>query len=220
MKGYADNFPYRLDDMQLDDVDEVMAIENRSFSSPWSARAYRYEITNNNFSQFIVARQSQTAQEPRDQHVGAFRQLLGVYVRSRLARPAVLGYAGLWLLIDEAHISTIAVMPEWRGHKLGEFLLIGLLERAIAMRAEIATLEVRISNQVAQNLYRKYQFQAVGMRRNYYHDNLEDALVMSTPPLHSPIFRDALSQNKAVLFDVLSDNGHRPRRAGAISQMG
>ena len=94
----------------------------------------------------------------------------------------MLGYAGLWLLIDEAHISTIAVAPEWRGRGLGELLLASLLERAISIGADVATLEVRASNLVAQNLYRKYRFTVVGVRKGYYTDNFEDALVMTTPP--------------------------------------
>ena len=219
MKQARDSLPYHIEDMQLDDIEEVMVIENRSFSSPWSARAYRYELTGNRFSQFIVVRQSSPLiHRPEHEHVGAFRKLLGTSPRP--AKSQILGYAGLWLLIDEAHISTIAVIPEWRGQGLGEFLLVGLLERSLAIQAEIATLEVRVSNRVAQNLYRKYQFQTVGTRRGYYQDNQEDALVMSTPSLHSPVFQETLNQNRAALVRVLLESGCNPRHDRAISQMG
>lgn len=210
--------PFRIDDMQVDEIEEVMAIETRSFSSPWSTRAYKYELTGNSFSHFIVLRQSHAVPQHTNGYAGAFRKLL--LASTRPVRYPVLGYAGLWLLADEAHISTIAVMPEWRGQGLGEFLLIGLLERAAVIQAEIATLEVRVSNQVAQNLYRKYQFQTVGVRRGYYHDNMEDALVMSTPSLRSPAFGEILRQNTAALFRILTEDGRVPRQDKATSQMG
>jgi ribosomal-protein-alanine N-acetyltransferase len=220
MKSERDNLPYRIDDMQLDDIDEVMAIEQRSFSSPWSARAYRYELTSNSFSQFIVVReQSIPKTHAVDQERGGpIRRWLGVS-RQPVKSP-VLGYAGLWLLADEAHISTIAVIPEWRGQGLGEFLLVALLERSAVIQAEVVTLEVRASNLVAQNLYRKYQFQTVGLRRAYYQDNLEDALVMTTPPLRSPGFQETFQRNKATLFQALKENVRRPRRDRAVLQMG
>lgn len=219
MKGERDNLPYRIDDMQLDDIDEVMAIEHRSFSSPWSARAYRYELTSNSFSQFIVVRQSSPEAHVVDnEHNGPLRRWLGVS-RQQIKSP-ILGYAGLWLLADEAHISTIAVIPEWRGQGLGEFLLVTLIERSSVIQAEVVTLEVRASNRVAQNLYRKYRFQTIGLRRAYYQDNLEDALVMTTPPLRSPDFQETFQRNRQALFRALIESARHPRRDRAVSQMG
>lgn len=219
MKGERDSLPFRIEDMQLDDIDEVMSIEHRSFSSPWSARAYRYELTSNSFSQFIVVRRSIPETQVADKvHGGPLRRWLGMS-RQQVKSP-VLGYAGLWLLADEAHISTIAVIPEWRGQGLGEFLLVALIERSLVIQAEVVTLEVRASNRVAQNLYRKYQFQTVGLRRAYYQDNQEDALVMTTPPLRSPAFQETFQRNKTTLFRALIENARHPRPNTAASQMG
>ncbi len=123
-------------------------------------------------------------------------------------------------MIDEAHISTIAVAPESRGLGLGELLLIALLDRAIVVNAETATLEVRAGNLVAQNLYRKHAFQVVGLRKGYYSDNREDALIMTTPPLRSWEFREAFDKNKVELARLLKRGTRRPRADRAVSQMG
>jgi ribosomal-protein-alanine N-acetyltransferase len=90
------------------------------------------------------------------------------------------GYAGMWLMVDEAHITTIAVREAWRGRKLGELLLASLIEAAVDAGAARVTLEVRVSNEVAQGLYAKYGFHREGVRPRYYSDNNEDAFIMTT----------------------------------------
>ena len=200
MSDYAD-LPYKIEDMQLHDIDEVMEIERRSFSLPWSVRAYKYELTSNSFSQFIVVRQSLSgegfAKDPS--------KFLNRFLRSspHAVNSPVLGYGGFWLIGDEAHIGTVAVAPDWRGLGLGGLLVVGLLERAVKVNAEVAALEVRVSNLAAQDLYRKYHFQTVGIRRGYYQDNLEDALVMTSSHLRSRAFQENLRQNKMALIASL-----------------
>lgn len=218
--SYYDDLPYRVSDMQLADIDEVMDIEVRAFSSPWSARAYRYEIGSNSFSHFVVVRQVVSgAPEPAKSTPNFVDRLLGA-PPSRPPLSPILGYAGFWLLIDEAHISTIAVAPEWRGLGLGELLLVALLDRAAVVNADTATLEVRAGNFVAQNLYRKHAFQVVGLRKGYYSDNREDALIMTTPPLRSWEFREKFEKNKVELARLLKQGACRPLTDRAISQMG
>src|SRR4029077_19134450 len=87
---------------------------------------------------------------------------------------SIVGYAGIWIMTDEAHVTTIASHPELRGQGIGELLLVALVHRAIEIGARWMTLEVRASNAVAQNLYRKYTFKEMGVRRRYYSDNGED----------------------------------------------
>lgn len=145
--------------MTLDDVDEVMAIESLVYTQPWSARGYRHELTHNDLAHY---------------------QVLTVALHNHTP---IVGYIGYWLVLDEAHISTIVIHPEWRGHGLGELLLLSALYAAIAQGAVTATLEVRRSNLVAQLLYQKYGFEIVGERLRYYHDNREDALIMTLTPL-------------------------------------
>ncbi|WP_017729462.1 ribosomal protein S18-alanine N-acetyltransferase [Halalkalibacterium ligniniphilum] len=136
--------------MTVEDIEAVLHVEEHSFSVPWSRTAFTNELTNNQFARYVVYEV--------DEHV--------------------VGYCGVWVVYDEAHITNIAVLPEYRGGKRGEALLAYIMEFAKLMGAKKMTLEVRVSNEVAQRLYRKYGFQDGGIRKNYYTDNLEDALVM------------------------------------------
>jgi ribosomal-protein-alanine N-acetyltransferase len=189
MAGQA---PYVVEPMVLSDLDQVMEIERMVFSAPWSRRAYQYEIAENEYSTMLVVR-------PRSRFDGGFRRLL-----KHLKKPGpVLGYAGMWLLVDEFHISTIAVHPHWRGRGLGEFLLISLLDRAPVLGASRATLEVRVSNLVAQRLYQKYGFEVVSRQARYYADNNEDAFIMVTPSFDSAPFQANLRQARAKLTERL-----------------
>ena len=97
----------------------------------------------------------------------------------------VAGFVGLWYVADEAHLVSIGVRSEYRGLGLGEMLLISAIEQARQMQSRVMTLEVRMSNHVAQNLYKKYGFTERGVRRGYYSDNREDALIMTTTPLNT-----------------------------------
>lgn len=197
------SIPYRIEDMQLRDLDEVMEIERRSFTCPWSLRSYRYELTSNSFSHFIVVRQAAAREVAGEDPPGIVSRLLRTCSRE-VACP-VLGYGGFWLCVDEAHISTLAVARDWRGLGLGSLLVLRLLERAVRLNAQVATLEVRVSNLAAQKLYRKYGFQTVGIQSGYYRDNQEDALIMTSPPLRSRVFQDHLRQIRVALVGLLRD---------------
>ena len=182
--------------MTLEDIPRVLEIDQLSFPLPWSATSYRYELTQNPNSHFLVAVSAPrgTPQQPGvPNQAGAPKPggALDWLAPSRwwtLARPPappaparnVVGYSGFWFIIDEAHISTIAVHPDWRGRHVGEQLFVSILEQALDLGAVTATLEVRVSNDRAQGLYRKYHFEVVGRRKHYYRDNGEDALLMTT----------------------------------------
>ncbi len=148
----------RIEPMALGDLPTVQAIEESSFTTPWPPHAYRSEIETNRLAQYIVAR------------VG----------------DQVVAYAGMWLMVDEAHITTFAVHPRWRRQRIGERLLLALLDLATGRRAREATLEVRLSNLAARRLYEKYGFRPVGLRPRYYSDDNEDALIMTTEALDTP----------------------------------
>lgn len=138
--------------MTVQDIPAILEIERRSFVTPWPRDAYIHELDHNRTAVYVVARQDEAA----------------------------VGYAGMWVVMDEAHITTIAVDPPLRGLGIGERLLIGLIDRAIERGARWIQLEVRQSNMVAQRLYHKYGFREVGIRRHYYSDSGEDAVVMWT----------------------------------------
>ncbi len=181
---------FLVEPMSLADIDQVMQIEGVSFSAPWSARAYRYEIVENPHSTMLVVRPA-----PRDGHPLSMtlQRVLGT-----LPGP-VLGYAGAWNLVDELHISTIAVHPRWRRRGLGELLVVSMLERALELQVHRATLEVRVSNLAAQNLYNKYGFAIVSRQKAYYSDNNEDAFIMSTPRRDDPELLAMLRARRAEL---------------------
>jgi len=134
--------------------------------------------------------------------------------RARVATRSgtVVGYAGLWLVLDEAHVTTIAVHPDLRGHGLGELLLVRLVAIAQEMGAKRMTLEVRVSNEVAQTLYRKYSFKVEGVRRRYYSDNDEDALIMWSEPIDAPDFQARFAELRAALYRRLGDTLARTER--------
>lgn len=170
--------PYNLRPMQVADIPQVMGIENEVFPTPWPEHAFQRELTRN--------------------------ELAHCYTLEREEK--VVGYGCLWLIVDEAHISTLASSPEWRSHGLGELLLLTLLHEAIALGAVMATLEVRVSNAVAQALYSKYGFGVVGRRKKYYTDNQEDALLMTVEPLDKACQAELARLQKA-LFVRLSATG-------------
>ena len=192
--------PYVVEPMLVRDVEEIMGIEREAFSAPWSANAYRHELLSNELAHYYLVRQRHAPVQVRRHTMRSaqkpWRALLPqreTQTRTAIASlPPVLAYGGLWIMVDEAHISTIATAREWRGKGIGELLLAAMIEHAQRLGAEKVTLEVRVSNQVAQQLYRKYGFLVEGRRRRYYSDNGEDALIMTTPPLYEDGFRQAL----------------------------
>ncbi len=168
--------------MRLSDIPAVMAIEILAFPTPWKASAYEYEITSNRLANYQVL----TAQ-------------LG-------DRPEkLIGYAGFWMMGGEAHISTIAVNPNWQGRGLGELLLLNLLDLTLDQKASLVTLEVRRGNVIAQALYSKYRFLIVGERPRYYQGK-EDALLMTVQPLDEK-YRHFLRQARQELFKHLEAQG-------------
>ena len=194
---YTD-IPFVVEPMRLRDIKEVMEIEHVSFPSPWSARAYRYELLENDLSHYFVVRQRQM-ERPESSLLARVRRSLGVGMR-----PPILGHSGFWPMVGEAHISTIAVQSEQRRRGIGELLLVAILDRATELEANMATLEVRVSNVAAQSLYRKYGFRQVGLRPRYYRDSDEDALIMSTERLTAATFQSHFQQLKRALRERLA----------------
>ena len=188
--------PYYLPPMRVDDIAEVGRVEKECFPTPWPASAYRRELRNTVGNFYIVARYrvpgSNGTAPPADED-GAGRAGFGLF--SFLQRPSppphphlLVGFAGMWTMMEEAHITTIGVAAAHRGRHVGEFLLVGLIDEALRRDANWITLEVRVSNLNAQNLYRKYGFSQYGIRKRYYSDNGEDAYIMWSPSLRSPEF--------------------------------
>lgn len=190
-----------LDTLRVEDLPALMAIEERSFSAPWSEATYRHEVTANPMAFYYVIRPPRASTEAQREEIdssdapsdipGAETRAAHTYTTDTLGTGSpnsdVLAYGGFWLAGDEAHIVTIASHPELRGHKLGETMLLFLLQQAQSLGATIATLEVRPSNAPALGLYRKWGFEEEGRRKGYYRDNHEDALIYTLRDLHHPM---------------------------------
>lgn len=121
----------------------------------------------------------------------------------RTRKAPIVGYGGFWLVTDESHISTIASDTKWRGRGIGALMLLAMVERSIELNAAMVTLEVRASNLVAQNLYRKYGFEIVGRRTRYYRDNNEDAELMTVDRIDAPAYQQRLRELREALEDRL-----------------
>lgn len=194
---------YFIEPMTEEDIPAVQQIEAQSFPIPWSASTYRRELRDTQRCRYIVARASPTPPpqgkpSPPPRRPGILAHLFSAFTaQSGQADAAsaapIVGYGGLWLSADEAHITTIAVDPAHRRRGVGELLLNGLIDQAYELGAAMITLEVRVSNDAAQRLYLKYGFKVVGARRRYYTDNGEDALLMSIEDLNAPAYRQRLN---------------------------
>ncbi|WP_432361637.1 ribosomal protein S18-alanine N-acetyltransferase [Sporosarcina sp. UB5] len=136
--------------MTMEDIAAVVEIEQEAFATPWTQEIFEHEMTGNDYAHYIVA----------------------------VVDDEVVGHCGMWVVLDECHITNVAVRMHMRGHGIGEALMRKAIELCQANDVKLMTLEVRVSNHTAQNLYRKLGFQDGGIRKNYYTDDHEDALVM------------------------------------------
>jgi ribosomal-protein-alanine N-acetyltransferase len=209
---------YVVEPMTMSDIPRVTEIERLAYATPWPTSAYRRELQENTWARYIVARDALLRESTPDSTPAAEHPKRGFPLsllpnrapappqlpRSDLA--SIIGFAGLWLMVDEAHVTTIASHPDYRGRGVGELMLSGLIDISYEIGARMVTLEVRVSNFVAQNLYRKYGFREAGIRKRYYSDNHEDALIMWTPEIRMPEYYDQFMRLKAVLATRLADD--------------
>ncbi|MCY4625537.1 MAG: ribosomal protein S18-alanine N-acetyltransferase [Chloroflexi bacterium] len=202
------SMPYALRPMLPEDTQAVAEIEREAFPTTWPPTPLRKEL-HNRLARYLVS------YRPSDE-VGAeavappqaapppssllARLLQGLWPRAGRqhmdgdgVRQIIPGYVGMWFMADEAHITAIAVREQYRGRGIGELLLMGCVELSILRRAREVTLEVRVTNDLAQTLYKKYGFEIVGARKRYYTDNNEDAYIMTTGAIQSAEYQRELS---------------------------
>jgi ribosomal-protein-alanine N-acetyltransferase len=169
--------PFLLRPLQLADIPDVLAIEKQAFPTARSQKLYEYELTKN--------------------HLAHYHALMRL---EEAGKEILLGYAGYWILAGEIHISTIAVDPALRRQGLGQLLLLNILFLSYNHQASLVTLEVRVTNTGAQKLYKKYGFSEVGLRKGYYHDTGEDAILMTVSLKNTPDYKTFLEQRRDALF--------------------
>ena len=178
------------------DIAQVVDIERESFPSMWPQTTYKRELQNRLARYLVLVEETlepptspRTPDEPSRGLREALRRLFGRDSRPEPTQELIVGFVGLWLMVGEAHIVTLAVRESQRRRGLGELLLMAAIEVAMAHDQEVMTLEVRRSNEAALALYDKYGFTRAGLRRRYY-ENAEDAVIMTTPPLDFAAFQE------------------------------
>jgi [ribosomal protein S18]-alanine N-acetyltransferase len=167
----AVSLPVAMSEMRAADIPAVHEIERLSFNAPWPPYAFEQELANNRLAHYIVARSDER----------------------------IVGFAGIWMMADEAHVTTFGVHPDTRRQGIGMRMMLALLELSLELHAARMTLEVRVSNEAAQALYRRFGFVMVGRRKRYYTDDGEDALIMSTSELDGPSMQTLLMVEQARL---------------------
>ena len=195
--------------LRHEDIDRVIEIDREAFPTEWPPPNFKREL-DNRLARYIVAcnaaemtrEPEETPQQssPKNLISRVKRFFIGdqspVSERPVNSSECIMGFAGFWTMADEAHITTIATLKAFRQQGIGELLLQSIIDMANQRAARIVTLEVRVSNTAAQQLYTKYGFNQVGLRRGYYTDNREDAVIMSTDHIASTSFQAQLQELK------------------------
>ncbi len=195
--------------MRKEDIAQISEIDREAFPTQWPPPNYQHELQNRLAHYIVACDEDRMAEEPEVKALPekGFSRLVSKAKRlfkhrfsaSELSLPSeeyIIGFAGFWIMADEAHITNIAVRELQRRQGIGELLLISAIDLATELNAHITTLEVRASNTDAQNLYHKCGFIQTGLRRGYYVDNKEDAVLMSTEIITSASFQAHLQRLK------------------------
>lgn len=196
--------------MSREDIAQVITIDREAFPTLWPPANYQREL-NNRLAHYIVVCDNERTVEPspaKPVPENSFLRLLfkvrELFDHDRFfgeklppsGREYVVGFAGIWIMADEAHVTSIAVRNAYLGRGIGELLLLSVINLTIELNVHLLTLEVRRSNTIAQSLYNKYGFTQVGVRRGYYSDNYEDGLLLSTEDITGDGFQARLEQLK------------------------
>ena len=214
---------YIIRPMKEGDIAQVAEIDREAFSSEWMFRSYASykRDLGNPLARYVAAFMKKEfiskLNQDDAQQLPWFKRLFGFNPPQngeRYATECIIGFAGFWLMLKEAHIISIAVKSDYRRIGVGEGLLVSTIELATQLNANAVTLEVRASNEIAQALYKKYGFQLVGRRHNYYSDNGEDALLMKIDDITLAPFQACFQQLKSLnvqRHSVISRQLLRPR---------
>ena len=165
-----------IDTMSVDDIDKVVEIEAEAYGEHHWSKSSFYDEMQNSLAKYYVAKTSEGE---------------------------LVAHAGAWHIIDEGHITTIAVKKSYARRHIGEALIVSILEDCYLSGIKYLTLEVRVSNKPAISLYNKYGFNSLGTRKGYYQDNNEDALIMWTENIFYDKFKTRFNENKEKLKKII-----------------
>jgi ribosomal-protein-alanine N-acetyltransferase len=196
--------------MVKEDLEQVNVIDREAFPTQWPPANYRQELQNRIANYLVLCDDTRKFESGTDKTSRKKFDIIAwlmPWTRNRRQTVSIppspsqyiCGFSGIWMMVDEAHITNIAVRQEYQGKGLGEFLLIATIDLAVELKASFLTLEVRASNLVAQRLYTKYGFIQMGIRRGYYLDNKEDAIIMSTESISAETFKAHLKELRKAL---------------------
>jgi ribosomal-protein-alanine N-acetyltransferase len=201
---------YSVRPMSADDIPQVSEIDREAFPTEWPPPSFKRELSSSMVRYLVAFDESRRivsdATTPKrsvwESLLAGMRHMLGrndapTDVAAAQDTQLIVGYASIWMMVDESHLTSIAVRQSHQHQGIGEMLLIAVIKLSLQMKAQVATLEVRASNHSAQALYAKYGFKNVGIRRRYYTDNSEDAVVMTTDKLTSPVYQVKLRDLEA-----------------------
>ena len=206
------SLPVSVRRLQAKDIDQVVAIEKEAFSPLWVSSSFKRDLNNKRASYLVacfdedVSPEEILAEIEPHESIGTVTPTLWSRVLGRMGLSSnaeteseekeefdIAGYVSVWYQGDEAHITEIAVKESLRSRGIGELLLIGALEAAIEYGSKVMTLEARVSNFIAHRMYQKYNFKSVGIRKAYYSDNREDAVIMTTSPIDTDEYHKLFS---------------------------
>lgn len=203
---------YSVRPMNADDISQVSLIDREAFPTEWPPPSFKRELSSS-MVRYLVAQDeshridsdAKTRAPKRSMWESLVARMRHVLGRNDAAADVtiaqdtqfIVGYASIWMMADESHLTSIAVRQSHQHQGIGELLLIAVIKLSLQMKAQVVTLEVRASNSSAQALYAKYGFKNVGIRRRYYTDNSEDAVIMTTDKITSPIYQTKLRELEA-----------------------
>jgi [ribosomal protein S18]-alanine N-acetyltransferase len=196
---------YKIRYMTKDDLPQVVEIDKEAFPTQWPPTNYKNELQNNLARYIVVFEERETVEIlnklPDDSLFARIKRFFGFKEKTKQVKSKdyIVGFAGCWIMADELHITEIAARANYRGKGIGHLLLIKMVGIGQELRALYATLEVRASNVSAQKLYEKFGFEHVGVRKAYYTDNREDALIMTTRPIKSVEYQELAQKLKIEL---------------------
>lgn len=219
------NTKYKIRSMYREDIPQVEEVERQSFPTSWPPTSFKRELSNRLARYFVVYKLSSSCDQREGTLQGRIRpaivsifgrMLKGLcrFIGYRFSNPAlgdhlIVGYIGIWFMTDEAHITSIAVKEEYRRTGVGELMMLRGIKAAIDQKSRLMTLEVRVSNYGAHALYKKYGYREVGVRKGYYLDNGEDALIMTTDLIMSAEYQTFYDDRVRVFrknhFDITED---------------